>query len=63
MTPNSQPVQLPLEPQVLVLAAIIETVTGRYLAVYAAQRLYEQLARIDQQALDALLNRYVEEAS
>ena len=62
MTANSQSVQLPLEPSILILVTIIEPVVGRYLANMAAQRLYAQLGRVDQEALDDLLARYVEEA-
>ena len=52
--------QLPLEPQVETLAAIIAPITGRFLANVAAERLYAQLARIDQQAIDDLLIRLAE---
>ena len=62
MAANSQSTQLPLEPSILVLVAIIEPVVGRYLASMAAQRLYAQLGRVDQEALDDLLARYAEEA-
>ena len=62
MTANSQSVQLPLEPSILILVTIIEPVVGRYLANMAAQRLYAQLGRVDQEALDHLLTRYAEEA-
>ena len=44
-----------------ILAAIIVPITGRFLANVAAERLYAQLARVDQKALDDLLSRYVEE--
>jgi len=44
------------------LAAIVEPIVDRYLAAIAAQRLYDQLKHIDQQALDDLLIRYSEEA-
>jgi len=44
-----------------ILAAIIAPIVGRYLAAEAAQRLYDELARIDHEALDDLLARYVEE--
>ncbi|HUW13972.1 MAG TPA: hypothetical protein VM537_29885 [Anaerolineae bacterium] len=62
MAANSRSTQLPLESSILVLVAIIEPVVGRYLANLAAQRLYAQLARVDQEALDHLLTRYAEEA-
>jgi hypothetical protein len=45
-----------------ILAAILAPIIGRYLAAVAAQRLYDQLKHIDQQALDDLLIRYSEEA-
>jgi len=52
--------QLPLEPQVETLAAIIVPITGRFLGDIAARKLYSQLARIDQQAIDDLLIRLAE---
>ncbi len=61
MMDKSRTSQLPLEPQVETLAAIIAPITGRFLANVAAARLYAQLARVDQQAIDSLLARCIEE--
>lgn len=49
------------EEAVGILAAIIESIVGRYLAALAAQRIYDELKRVDQAALDELLIRYAEE--
>jgi len=43
-----------------ILAAIIVPIVGRYLAAEAARRIYDELKRIDQEALDELLVRYIE---
>jgi len=44
-----------------ILAAIIAPIVGRYLAAIAAQRIYDELKQVDQEALDDLLARYIEE--
>jgi hypothetical protein len=44
-----------------ILAAMIAPIVGRYLAALAAQRIYDELKALDQQALDELLARYIEE--
>lgn len=44
-----------------ILASILAPIVGRFLANIAAERLYAQLARVDQKALDDLLARYIEE--
>ena len=48
------------EETVGILAAIIAPIVGRYLAAVAAQRLYDALKAVDQEALDDLLARYSE---
>ena len=44
-----------------ILAAIIAPIVGRYLAPIAAQRIYDELKQVDQEALDELLVRYIGE--
>ena len=44
-----------------ILAAIIAPIVGRFLAPLAAGRIYDELKAVDQEALDDLLARYIEE--
>jgi len=43
-----------------ILATIIAPITGRFLGNIAAERLYAQLACVDQEAIDDLLIRLAE---